>query len=700
MANPPATAVRARRSPAPSASRTALVLAVLVAAGVAIPAALLTGAAAPPVAGLPDPGAVVRWGLPVVRAIHDVAAAATIGLLMMAATILPEGRRTSRRLTATRWASATGLVWVVTAIVGLVFSFADIVGSPPGSPGFFEQLQTFLFSLDTLRVGAISAGLAIVVAGGAAVVRTRAGMVWMFVLSVAAVLPLALAGHAAGSTDHDAAVNSLAAHLVATVLWVGGLLALVMLRPVLGKAMAVSVARYSTVAGWCFAVVALSGILNAWIRLGGLDGLASRYGVLIILKASALVLLGLAGWRQRRAIVGRLRDDPHARGAFARLATVEVLVMGFAIGVATALARSAPPVSAAPSGRADPVLALTGYAAPPPLTATGWITAWRVEWLFASMAVLAVGLYLAGVIRLHRRGDGWPVSRTIMWVIGWAVFLWSTNGAPGVYGRVLFSMHMTMHMTISMAVPILLVLSAPVTLALRTLPARTDRTLGPREMVLALVHSKYLGLLANPVVAATLFFVSLVVFYFSPLFELSLRTHTGHVLMTLHFLLVGYLFVWVLIGVDPGPKRWPPYLRLLVLFATISFHAFFGVALTTGSTLLAPDFFTNLHLSWGPGLLADQRKAGAVAWGLGEFPTLVLALLVTLAWLRDDTAEARRKDRQADRDDDAELKAYNAGLAALAAAGRRPAAQPAAHPAAQPAARQVGTSAGPREQGD
>ena len=172
-------------------------------------------------------------------------------------------------------------------------------------------------------------------------------------------------------------------------------------------------------------------------------------------------------------------------------------------------------------------------------------------------------------------------------------------------------------------------------------------------------------MLGNPIVAAAIFFGSLVVFYYSPLFELALRTHTGHVLMTTHFLLAGYLFAWVLVGIDPGPKRWPPSLRLVILFATISFHAFFGVALTTGTTLLAPTFYQGLNLPWTVDLLADQRIGGAVAWGVGELPTLILALLVTLAWVRSDAAETLRLDRQADRDDDTELKAYNAHLAAI-----------------------------------
>jgi putative copper resistance protein D len=381
------------------------------------------------------------------------------------------------------------------------------------------------------------------------------------------------------------AVNSLAVHLVSAVVWVGGLLALAMLRPLLGTALAVSVQRYSILAGWCFVAVAVSGAANAWIRIGSIGNLASSYGVLVILKVVALVVLGLAGWQQRSRVVRRIAADPLAGRLFARLALFEVVVMGAAFGLGTALSRSAPPGAEVPLS-ADPAYALTGYPAPAgPLTAVGWLTVWRIDWLWLTVAILAVSLYLVGVRRMRARGDSWPAARTIGWVLGWVIFVWATSGAPGVYGRVLFSVHMVLHMTVSMAVPILLVLAAPVTLALRTLTPRRDNTLGPRELLLAVIHSRYMAVIGNPIVAAVIFFGSLIVFYYSPLFELALRTHTGHVLMTTHFLLAGYLFAWVLVGIDPGPKRWPPVMLLLILFGTISFHAFFGVALTSGTTL-------------------------------------------------------------------------------------------------------------------
>jgi len=185
-----------------------------------------------------------------------------------------------------------------------------------------------------------------------------------------------------------------------------------------------------------------------------------------------------------------------------------------------------------------------------------------------------------------------------------------------------------------------------------------------------------------------------VVFYYTPLFELALTTHVGHILMVVHFTLAGYLFANALVGIDPGPAR-PSYpLRLLLLLATMGFHAFFGISIISQTSLLAADYFGWLGLPWGVDALADQEKGGAITWGIGELPTLALAIGVAVAWAQDDTRIARRSDRAADRDDDAELRAYNAMLATMAARDARP-----AGPAAAPTGRAVDDAqqAGPTE---
>ena len=627
-----------------------------------VPAAVVTGAVDP--LALADPGPVVRWGVPVVDAVAILASVTVVGLLGLAAFVVPERRSTDRRRAAARAAGAVALVWVGAAALQLVLTFADLAGVPPTAPGFRDQLLAFTWELDVTRVLLVSLLLALVTAVAAQLVATRAAMAWTCVAALVGIVVQSLTGHAAGSASHEDAVNGLAVHLLGVVVWVGGLSALVVLRPRLGKDLGVSVARFSTLALWAFVAVALSGTLQAVIRIGTPAGLATPYGAVVLLKVSALVALGVLGWRQRRGIVGRLTADPSDGRAFARLAVLEVALMGAATGLSAVLARSVPPV---PDALPDPsrVLELTGFPDPGPITAGDWFTAWRLDWLFIGIAVLAVGLYVAGVRRLRARGDAWPVLRTVLWVIGWALFVWATCGAPGIWGRVMFSAHMVMHMAVAMIVPLLLVPAAPVTLALRALPSRPDRTWGPREVLLEVVHSRAMRGLSNPVVAAALFFFSLAAFYYTGLFELALTTHTGHLLMMAHFFLTGYLFVWVMIGVDPGVRRWPPLALLVILFATVSFHAFFGVALTESRSLLAPEFFRVLDLPWLTDPLADQHTAGEIAWGIGEAPTLTLAVVVAAQWYRRDRSEAARRDRKADRDGDAELEAYNARLARL-----------------------------------
>jgi putative copper resistance protein D len=690
-------------------------------------AARFTGATAPIGGGLSDAGPVVRWALPLVRVVHDVAASLTVGSLLLAGTMIPGATRAAslaldepRRGAALRLATAAAFVWAVAGTVGLVLAFADAAGRPLGDPTFGAQLVGSVWPIETLRVDLISALAAFVVASGAAVARSRGAAVALGVVAGFGVLVLGLAGHAGGSADHETAVNAIGAHLLSAAVWVGGLLSVVVLARSIGDALGVVARRFSLVALWCFVTLGVSGVITASTRLGSWSDLATPYGVLVLVKVVAFVALGVAGAWHRRITLDRIdfldgratrseagpsgaaattkggpsrtspfdrvdvlegpaaRSEAGSSGAaattkrgpsrtslFVRLAVVETLVMGLAFGVASALSRSEPPVPETVPNP-SPALALTGYPAPPMPTALSWLTAWRIEWLFLATGIVAVGLYLAGVVRMHRRGDAWPLLRTMSWVAGWLLFAYATNGVLGIYGRVAFSWHMTLHMVEAMVVPIFLVLGAPVTLALRTLKPRADGTLGPRELVLGLVHSRVLAVVGNPIFAAVFFFMSLVVFYWTGLFELALTTHTGHLLMTAHFMLTGYLFAWVLIGVDPGPKRWSPALRLIVLFATIAFHAFFGVAMITGTYLLAGDFFTTIAIPWVPDALADQRFGGGVAWAIGELPSLVLALIVAMQWSSTDRAEAIRGDRRADRDGDAELAAYNARLAELA----------------------------------
>jgi putative copper resistance protein D len=264
------------------------------------------------------------------------------------------------------------------------------------------------------------------------------------------------------------------------------------------------------------------------------------------------------------------------------------------------------------------------------------------------VGAVLVALYVAGLRRLRKRGDIWPVGRTIAWISGVVVLVLATNSGLATYARVLFSAHMAEHMTLSMIVPILLVLGAPITLALRTLPSPPgDR--GPRDWLLAALHSRPAAFLANPVVAATIFVSSFYILYFTGLFPWLMRAHWGHVIMTTHFVLVGFLFFWVLVGIDPGPRRPPHILRIVILFAAMPFHAFFSLALLMSTNVIGASYYTSLERPYATDLIADQHLGGGIGWATGEIPIIVVLITLFLQWRRSDARESRASDRQADR---------------------------------------------------
>ncbi|WP_036397112.1 cytochrome c oxidase assembly protein, partial [Mycobacterium intracellulare] len=308
-----------------------------------------------------------------------------------------------------------------------------------------------------------------------------------------------------------------------------------------------------------------------------------------------------------------------------------------------------------------------GYDFDGPPTVARILFDWRFDLIFGTAAIVLAALYVAGRVRLRRRGDRWPPGRTVSWLLGCAALLFVTSSGIGRYMPAMFSMHMVVHMCLSMLVPILLALGAPVTLALRALPAAgRDDPPGMREWLLAGLHSRFSRFLTNPVVATVLFVAGFYGLYLSNLFDITASSHAGHLAMNLHFLLSGYLFYWVVIGVDPTPRPIPPLAKVAVVFASLPLHAFFGVVLMGTKKVLGADYYRSLGLSWHADLLGDQRLGGGIAWSAGEFPLVIVMLALLVQWARSDRRTAKRLDRAADRDDDAELAAYNAMLSRLA----------------------------------
>lgn len=618
--------------------------------------------------GLPDPGPATTLGLPFVRAAGEIAAVLAVGSFLLAAFLVPpqhSGVLDVAGYRALRLGTVASGTWAVCAALLVPLTISDVSGHPLSEyldPATAWSLAGLIDTTSAWRWTALLAAALTLVS--LPVLRWS----WTPVLlagSLLTLIPLGLTGHSAAGGSHDLATNSLLIHLVAAGLWAGGLLALLVHALRGGEHAELAARRFSTVALWCFVAMGLSGVLNALVRLAPSELLTSEYGRLVVAKFVALCVLGALGWGQRRRGVAALQADPDARAPLIRLALIEAAVFGVTFGIAVGLGRTPPP----PPSVLNPSIPMVkiGYDFAGPPTLTRILFDWRFDVIFGTAALVLAAVYLAGVLRLRRRGDVWPVGRTTAWLLGCLTLLVATSSGTGRYMPAMFSMHMIVHMLLSMLVPILLVLGGPTTLALRALPsAGRGEPPGMREWLLAALHSRLSRVLTNPVVAAAIFVVGFYGLYFSTLFDSIVGSHAGHVAMNVHFLLSGYLFYWVVIGVDPTPRPLSPLAKLAVVFASLPLHGFFGVLLMGLPKVLGEWFYGALQLPWHTDLAGDQHLGGGITWAAGELPLLVVMIAQLVQWQRSDRRIAKRSDRAADRDDDADLAAYNAMLTEVA----------------------------------
>ncbi|MCE0768235.1 bifunctional copper resistance protein CopD/cytochrome c oxidase assembly protein [Pseudonocardia kujensis] len=667
----PTPTTSARRPPSGVGGLVGLgiAVAILVAAGLTA----LTGSRPVENLGLPDPGTLTTIGLPAVRAAAEVCAVLAIGFLLLAAFFVAPQRSGYLDVAGyrgVRAASYAAAGWAVSALLLVPLSAADALGRPVVDVLDPELLVSVIPKLSDAMSWLLTAIVALLLLVACRLVLSWGWTVVAFGLALLGPLPVALTGHSAAGGSHDVATNSLVLHVLAASLWVGGLVAVLSLAAARADddsvTLGVAVRRFSRVAFWCWVVLAVTGVLNALVRVSPTDLIGSTYGALLLGKTLALLALGGLGLLHRRHTVDAAGRGE--RGALLRLGGVEVLLMLATVGLAVALGRSAPPASdAAPPSRTEVVL---GYDLDGPPTLVRLAFDWRFDLIFGTAAVLMAVLYLLGVRRLRLRGDAWKPGRTAAWLCGCAVLLIATSSGIGKYAPAMFSVHMGMHMMLTMLTPILLVLGAPVTLMLRALPvAGRGNPPGPREWLLAAVHSPVARFVTHPLFSLPVFVGSYYALYFSDLFGWALSEHWAHVAMNLHFLLAGLIFFWPVIGVDPSPRRLPPVVRLAVVFLSVPFHAFFGVALMGADTVIGEPFYRSLALPWVTDPLVDQKLGGGLAWASGEFPLLLVIIALLIQWSRHDERSARRDDRRADADGDAELKSYNEMLRRLARGG-------------------------------
>lgn len=650
-------------------SRVSLIGALLAALAIATAASGLVvtgGVYEPAPLGISDPGPLVVWGSVVLRVLTDLAAVTTIGFLLSAAFLSPSGKNGVLSPTGRNdvlRASISALIWMLLAFTQTFFLLANVL-----SISLSQALDPSIFATYVNEIPATRALLAmgiigiVIALGGFFTATTGVSATWLALAVLAAIFP-ALAGHGSGFGDHALALTAGVAHVVAAVLWIGGIFVLILHALRREVSIQRSVQRFSPLALTAIVLLAFSGLANAYTRLNSVGELfTTGYGQAVIMKVTLILALGVMGYVMRTRVQPQL-DKLSRAGVFVRTGLTELIIMMMALGMGVALATS-------PYPRTEVELpsygeSLLGFAYPDPPTVERIAFGFKLEPLFLVGSLIAAALYAIGYARLRQRGDKWPVMRLVSWMMGIGVVIWCTNSGIAIYSQVSVGLHMTQHMTLTMLGPILLVMGAPATLALRALkPSRTNER-GPREWLVWFLHSPITRLLTNPVYVFIVYVIGLYGLYLTPAFGWLMGSHVGHVIMQIHFLVAGYLFYWVLIGIDPRPKPLPYWGRIVLLLMSLGVHAFFAVILMMGTTPMAVEWFGVVRPDWVTDPLQDTLFGGQVAWGLSEIPALIVLIAIMVQWSRSDDREAVRKDRQADRDGDAELNAYNERLAAL-----------------------------------
>lgn len=577
-------------------------------------------------------GPVVTWGLPTAKLVLNLASAGTIGTLVLAVFALPRGGTAYEA--ALRFAGWSATVWAAGAAVHTFASFLFIANGT-ASAGFGEAFRAFLTEIDTGRSGALTTLIAAAVALSCLLLPSPQMMPLTAIAAFAGLVPLVMKSHATGGTDHADSTTALLVHSATAAVWLGGLLALVVLRPLLPAGqLAVMVRRYSTLALICFIALVVSGFLGSLARISSIEALMSPYGVIILAKAGVFIILGLFGATHRRWSLHRMEKDP-ARGGrhFAALAVAELAVMGVASGMAAALARTEPPTNAVAgdltvgSGDVDAGLPEPGI--------WGYLSQWEPDPLWSLVCGFAILAYLVGVRRLRAGGRPWPTYRTLLWLAGVAFLFMVTNGGVHVYQGYLFNAHVLTQMLLTAAVPLLLVPAAPLTLAKLAVRARTDGSTGVMEFLERSVQPVLAALRNDPSLSIFVLAASLSAIYYTPLLEWSAVGQIGYSSMSLLALLSGCLATAALTGTPDTGARNAARKRLVVVAGMAGLYAFGGWKLLEQAPAMELPWYTSIGQPWGPSPAAAAEMGGPLMWSIAA---ATLAITTAMVIIRRDSA--------------------------------------------------------------
>jgi putative copper resistance protein D len=587
-----------------------------------------------------------------------LSASIVIGYLFHASLLLPEidGRfevgKSFRRL-----AFLAAWIWFISSALLILTSLREILGTSFDS----QALRSYLTQISLGRVQFFQLLLALLTLLAIRRIERNGWATIALIISLIGLCAPFLESHSGDAGMHGLAIGSIIIHMVGLSIWIGVIAGFLMLsRDVFMRVNQ----RWSVISPWIVIAVVASGLINGWTRMNFRDAFNGEYARILFIKVALVTLVLALAWYLRRAM-----KSVNIKNSLIAFELGLLLITAF---VGSWLSRTEPPLRGEVLSPDDlRALALTGVKFPQEPTLWRLAISYEADGLILGALIFITALYIAGVVRLARRGVKWPIGRTISFALGISAIDFATSGGLGLYAIFSFSHHMMAHMVLGMIAPIGIVLGAPITLALRALPSgRDDQERGVRGLLVQALASKPVVIFSHPIVALAIFDGSLFALYFTSIFDSLMGSHIGHVAMSLHFLLAGILFFHVIIGIDPRPRKYPYIFRIVILFAAMSIHAFFSISLLSSTELIGSDYYQNLATGWVPDLLADQRIGASIGWAMGEIPILISLIATFIQWIRSDERDARRIYRASNRakalGEKDELDHYNDYLARLA----------------------------------
>lgn len=623
--------------------------------------------------GIPDPGPATTFGLPFFRAVGWMLAALSVGSFMFSAFYISpsvpgndNNKLVDARLSVDgHLASRTGSVAALSlGLVGLFMIplvLSDVSGTPLSGTLNPSNWSVAISQVATAGAWAVVALIALVVGIAGFVWKSWITQPLLVIGSILMIVPLGMEGHAATGGDHDYGTNSYLWHLVFMMIWIGGLIALIAHGRRLGPDLEMGLSRYSSVALFSIIVVAISGLINAMIRIEWSDWLTTTYGAVIVGKTVGTIVLALMGFAHRTYIIPRVGARPRL---FLRFATVEVILMAAVTGLAITMGRTPPPASEDPN--LSNMSIQMGYELFEKPTLGNVFTMWRFDVMFGTIAILLTVGYLYGIWRVRRAGGTWKISHTVCWLLGTGTLFVTTSSGLGMNMPATYSMHMIVHMILSMVVPLLLVMGGPLSLLMAAYEPGAPGKPSVHDWVKAFTQSPLLRVLTHPAVNLVQFvFFFYILYLIIPLYEVMISEHAGHLSMNWIFLVSGYLYFWELVGHDPLPHKRPAVVRLAWLVLSMPVHLFAGIYLMQLTTIMGEDFYRSLGLPWELNLLEDQKVGGGIGWASGSFPLGLVFLMLFFGWRREDRETEVAYDKRADAGEDDDYEAYNEMLAQM-----------------------------------